>query len=82
LDEQLSALLQSVEEDPPKNAPLAAPYVLTSAQARPLGRARTATRRVDPIVRDRLVLIFAGVLLGILVAVVVVWFQDGALVIR
>ena len=87
LDEQLSALLKSIEvelseRDRPKDAPRAAHYVLTSAPARPIGRARRAPRRVDPIVRQRIALILAGVMLGILVAFVVIWFQEGALVIR
>ena len=85
LDEQLSALLNEVElseRDRPRDAPRAAPYVLTSAPARPIRRARRAHRRLDPIVRARIVLIFAGVMLGILAAFVVIWFQDGALVIR
>lgn len=85
LDEQLSALLNEVElseRDRPKDAPRAAPYVSTSAPARPVGRARRAPRRVDPIVRQRIALILAGVMVGILVAFVVIWFQEGAIVIR
>ena len=87
LDEQLSALLKSIEveqseRERPRDAPRAAPHVSTSAPARPIGRAQTARRRVDPIVRDRIVLIFAGVMLGILVAFVAIWFQNRALGIR
>ena len=87
LDDQLSTLLENIEvelseRDRLRDAPRAAPYVSTSAPARSLGRARRARRRVDPIVRQRIALILAGVMLGILVAFVVIWFQEGALVIR
>ena len=78
LDEQLSAMLENIEvelseRDRQRNAS-PAPYVSTLASARPLGRAHARTRRVDPIVRERIVLIFAGVMMGILAAFVVIWF--------
>jgi hypothetical protein len=81
LDEQLSALLKGIEvelseRDRPRDAPRADPYVSTSAPARPIGRAQTASRRVDPIVWERIALIFTAVMIGILVALVVIWFQD------
>ena len=81
LDEQLSALLKSIEvelgeRDRPRDAPRAAPYVSTAAPARPIGRAWTARRRVDPIVRDRIVLILFSVMTGILAAFVVIWFLE------
>ena len=82
LDEQLSALLKSIEvelgeRDRPRDAPRAAPYDSTSAPARPIGRAQAATRRIDPMVRARIVEILAGVMMGILAAFVVIWFLQG-----
>ena len=83
LDEQLSALLESVEvelsERPRLGVGPRAPYVSTSVLARPLGRAHAARRRINPIVRARIAGILAAVITGILVAVVVIWFlQDSA----
>ena len=83
LDEQLSGLLESIEvelseRDRLRDTPRA-PYVSTSAPARPLGRTRARRRRVTPIVRARIVAILTGVTMGILVAFVVVLFlQDPA----
>jgi hypothetical protein len=83
LDEQLSSLLESIEVEVSERDRLRkasrAPYVSTSPSARPLGRAQTAGRRIDPIVRARIVEILAGVMMGILVAFVVIRFlQDQA----
>jgi hypothetical protein len=81
LDEQLSALRESIEVELSERVRFRkasrAPYVSTSAFARPLGRAQSAGRRVDPIIRARIVEILAGVMMGILVAFVVIWFLQG-----
>jgi hypothetical protein len=81
LDEQLSALLENIEvelseRDGPRRASRA-PNASISWLARPLGRAQSAGRRVNPIVQARIVEILAGMLMGILVAFVVIWFLEG-----
>ena len=83
VDEDLSVLLQSIEIDSskqglPRRAPR--PPYARSASARPLGPAQTAavprvvakTQSVDSVVRDRLVDIVAGAMMGIVVASVLV----------
>ena len=81
VDEQLSVLLHSIEVDSSEQSVprRARPPSSRSISARPLGRAQTAavprvaakTQSVDSVVRDRLVDIVAGVMMGIVVALVV-----------